>query len=111
MDKQGPPSIVNNTKGNTNKNSVNTQCAHPRLLLVYLVTLSTMLCIFVLNAEAFSSYVCVCAEHLGQCQVQQSAKLEILVGWMKPVSAAHAASVSDSDTPINHCTLPGHLQW
>ena len=55
-------------------------------------------------------YGCVCAEHWGQRQVQQWAKLDMLAVWMQPVSVAHAASGSDSDTPINHCTLPGNLQ-
>ena len=64
MDKQGPPYIVHNTIGNTSNNSVNTQCAQPRLLLVYLVTLSTMLCILVSEWKHVHS-VCVGAEHLG----------------------------------------------
>ena len=101
MDKQGPPCIVNNVKGNTNNNSVNTQCTHPRLLFVYIVTLSTMLCILVLNGSIFC-YVCACAEHLGAVPGTTMGKLDMPVVWMQPVSAAHAASGSDSDTLINH---------
>ena len=46
----------------------------------------------------------------GQCQVQQWTKLEMLVARTQPVSVDHVASGSDSDTPINHCNVPGNLQ-
>ena len=65
-----------------------------------------MLCILVLNGSIFTLFVFV-PSTWGQRQVQQWAQLEILAVWMQPVSVAHGASGSDSDTPIIQRTLPG----
>ena len=58
-----------------------------------------MLCILVLNGSMFTLIVFV-PNTWGQCQVQRWAKLDMPVVRMQPVSAAHAASGSDSDTPV-----------